>query len=176
MSLRDLTLQLDPGLTAALEEVARLEWQLESIRAQKRQNAMAADLRDGLSVEGLGACERRVDTFAYHDWGIKEGYECWKDSGFKRYFDRIAPECKVRSRGTKVQVGYTAAPRFELPVTERRQPKFRKSYPATKTESEKARKRESESLAPSPLGGERAGVRAAPAFPLSRFPAFPPAP
>jgi hypothetical protein len=150
MSLRDLTLELDPGLRAALEEVARLEWTLESIQAQKRQNAMAAVLRDGRSLEGLGACERRVDAFAYHDWGLKEGYACWQDKGFKRYFDRIAPECRVKSRGTKVQVGYTAARRFVVPVHDRQEPRFRKSYPATGLEP-----------APSPLGGERAGVRGA---------------
>jgi len=147
MSLRDLTLQLDPGLAAALDEVARLEWQLECIRAQKRQNAMAAELRDGRSLEGLGACQRRVDGFAYHDWGLKEGYGCWQDKGFTRYFDRIAPECKVRSRGTKVQVGYSRERRIEIPV-EREGPRFRKSYG---TGSEGARERGSErSSSPTP--------------------------
>jgi hypothetical protein len=127
-ALADLTLELDPGLRAALEEVARLEFALECIQAQKRQDAMARELREGRSQDGLGACVRRVDAFAHHEWTQQLGPECWQDKGFTKYFDRIAPECRVRSRGTRVQVGYTPGRRFEVPVTERAEPRFRKTY------------------------------------------------
>lgn len=123
----------DPVIRASLLELARKEFELEAILAQQRQNAMGPELREGVFRDGMGACERRVDAFAFHQWGIDLGYECWGDRGFTKYFDRIAPETRVRSRSAKLQVGYEASPAFEVPVARVNEPRFAKTYKAGST-------------------------------------------
>lgn len=117
----------DPVIRASLLELARLEFQLEAIQAQKRQDNMDAELREGVFRDGMGGCDRRVDAFAFHNWGMDEGYGCWSDKGFLKYFDRIAPETRVRSRSAKIQAGYSASPGFEVPLRVN-QPRFSKTY------------------------------------------------
>ena len=116
---------VDPATVQALEELARQEWEFEAMKAQRRQETLAAQVRETNAVNGLGSVRRNIDSFAFHDWALKEGtYECWKDDGFNRYIDRIAPETTVKSTGTRVQVGYTGAAR----PAEKKAPRFTKNY------------------------------------------------
>lgn len=116
--MRDVDLELnDPALEAALEEVYRKAWLLEALQAQVEQEEFAREVRNGYrAMEGLGAVKREVHGFAYHDWALKLGsYDCWRDSGFLKYFDRIAPETRTKSTGTKVQVGWQGETNFYVP-------------------------------------------------------------
>ncbi len=140
----------DPVIAASLLEIARMEYQLEAIQAQKRQDAMDAELREGVFRDGMGGCERRVDAFAFHQWGHDEGYGCWSDRGFLKYFDRIAPETRVRSRSAKIQVGYQASPGFQVEVRVNA-PRFSKSYGGGSTGD-----------SPVPAGGSPDGPAASP--------------
>ena len=126
---------VDPATVQALEELARQEWEFEAMQAQRRQERMAAQQRETNAVNGLGAVRRNIDSFAFHDWAIKEGtYACWKDDDFNRYIDRIAPETKVKSTGTRTQVGYTGPDNAQCPMPNDREPRtaprYRKSYGA----------------------------------------------
>lgn len=102
---------LDPLTLIALEELARKQWELQMIQAQKEQDRLAKELANTevTAVDGFGPMVRRVHADAFHDWARKEkrngGYDIWKDNGFTRYFDKIAPECKVKYAG-KPQVGW----------------------------------------------------------------------
>lgn len=59
------------------------------------------------SLNGLGQPYLSVDTHAYHYWGQRLGYECWKDNQFLREFHRDNEACRVKSGGTKeIMVGY----------------------------------------------------------------------
>ena len=116
--LRDLELHLSPATALSLEELARNQWQLAAAQAQKEQEAFARQCRETNAIDGMGAVTRHIDAFAYHDWALKmNSYECWKDKGFNKYIDRIAPETKPRSRGAapggtmKLQVGWEAQPK-----------------------------------------------------------------
>jgi len=105
---------VDPATVRALEELARQEWEFEAMKAQRRQELEAASRLEMNAVNGLGAVRRNIDAFAFHDWAAKEGtYACWKDDDFNRYIDRIAPETKVKSTGTKIQVGYSGRQKAE---------------------------------------------------------------
>jgi len=124
---------VDPATVQALEELARQEWEFEAMKAQRRQELEAASRLEMNAVNGLGAVRRNIDSFAFHDWAAKEGtYACWKDDDFNRYIDRIAPETKVKSAGTKIQVGYSGASDGQSEIVNRksemRQPRFSKSY------------------------------------------------
>lgn len=137
-ALRDVDLSgLDAGTVAALEEVARLEWTLEALRAQREQDQLAAEIHrmGGFNaVDGLGAVRRNIDAFAFHDWARKEKtYDCWRDKSFNRYIDRIAPETKARCTGTRLQVGWTPPTNFAVSFHRENAPRFAKTYqPADK--------------------------------------------
>lgn len=127
-AIADAVLELnDPCLEAALEEVARKEWILESLRAQADQDRLAREMGELNSIDGLGRVARQIDPFAYHDWAKKLGsYDCWRDKGFNAYIDRIAPETKVRCHGTRIQSGYRGPTNCDAFPS--RPPKFHKSY------------------------------------------------
>lgn len=105
---------VDQSTIVALEELARQEWLNAALQAQIEQEEFARHCREVNAVEGVGEVQRMVHPFAYHDWAHKLGsYECWQDKGFQKYFDRIAPETKVKcvapksGNGLALQVGWT---------------------------------------------------------------------
>jgi hypothetical protein len=99
--------ETDPATLAALEELLRQRWMLEQLQAQAEQDAFARECKQLKAVDGIGAVKRAVHPAAFFDWGLKLGsFDCWQDRGFLKYFDRIAPETRVDSLGTKTQVGY----------------------------------------------------------------------
>jgi hypothetical protein len=59
------------------------------------------------SIEGLGRLRMVITPDAFHYWGRRLGYECWRDHQFLREFERDNPAVRVKSRGTRIQVGYT---------------------------------------------------------------------
>lgn len=108
---------LDFGaLTPAIESELRNGFHMNRVRAavDAKRIAQATASRDHRSVDGLGSLVARIPPDAYHYWGQRLGYACWNDESFMRGFLRDNPECRVKSAGTKLQVGYTApsAPRF----------------------------------------------------------------
>lgn len=68
--------------------------------------------RSHKSVEGLGRLRMRVDPTLYHHWGAKYGYDCWRDNGFLKEVERDNPEVRVKCGGTRLQFGYSGAPKF----------------------------------------------------------------
>lgn len=125
-------LESDPGLRTALEEIARKEHLLEALQAQAIAHELAREFRQEKAVEGMGSIRRMMPAFAFHDIALKQGtYECFQDKSFNKYLDRVAPETKVRSAGTRIQVGYSATPGPDpKPKTQdpARSPRFTKSY------------------------------------------------
>lgn len=106
---------LDPLTLVALEEYARKLHQLQMIQAQKEQDALAREMRECPEVNGF-VLQRRVHADAFHDWGLKLGsYDAWTDKGFLKYFDKIAPETRVKYK-RKAQVGWTESLPEEVPI------------------------------------------------------------
>jgi len=58
------------------------------------------------SIEGLGRPRLNITADAFHYWGRRLGYDCWKDKQFLREFWRDNQNARVKSSGTKIQVGY----------------------------------------------------------------------
>jgi len=116
-------LRTTPGeVVSRLAEVLKQEHHVEKVMAAVRQRHAARDLAENRrSVEGLGRPRLEVDTFAYHYWGQRLGYQCWRDEAFLREFERDNPDCRVRARGAKeIQVGYGSC---QTPKS-----RFKKSY------------------------------------------------
>ena len=58
------------------------------------------------SIDGLGRLRMVVAPDAFHYWGRRLGYECWRDKQFLNEFERDNPAVRVKCGGTKIQVGY----------------------------------------------------------------------
>lgn len=58
------------------------------------------------SINGLGQPYLQVDDFAYHYWGQRLGYKCWKDKQFLKEFWRDNEACRIKAGGTRIQSGY----------------------------------------------------------------------
>ena len=78
---------------------------------QQKKIAKQTSINDFRSVDGIGRLRMRVDPALYHYWGHKLGYGCWKDSQFLREIERDNPEVRVKSGGTRLQVGFEGAKR-----------------------------------------------------------------
>lgn len=134
-TLDESLLGSDPALHEALRQLYEKTLQLEMLQAQAEQNAMDNSLREARSIDGVGEVVRRVHPSAYHLWAHDLGdYACWQDKGFTKYFDKIAPECKVRSRGTRIQVGHTRPVDCSVAFARQNAPRFFKAYTSETTD------------------------------------------
>ena len=115
-----------PGwLIDSLNKIFSRQDHFEKINARLRQRTIAAELGDNRrSSNGFGRPRLEVDTYAYHYWGQRLGYKCWKDKQFLREFERDNPDARVKAKGTKeIHVGWNGA----VEARERTR-RFTKSY------------------------------------------------
>lgn len=55
-----------------------------------------------------GDVEMQVNSFSFHYWGKRLGYECWQDKAFCREFRRDNPSVRIRNHSRNVTVsGFT---------------------------------------------------------------------
>jgi len=82
-------------------------WNAQAFMLEREQKRMAAAPQvEAAHVDGLGAVTMQIPPDAFHFWGQKLGYACWKDRAFRREFRRDNPGVRVksRSRNTCVRV------------------------------------------------------------------------
>ncbi len=100
---------IDEGwLVKQLNEFFTNQHLAERVAAESRQREAAHELQDNRkSVDGLGRPRLEVDDYAFHFWGQKLGYQCWKDKTFLREFERDNAHARVKAIGTKlITAGY----------------------------------------------------------------------
>lgn len=108
-ALDDLPGDLRTQVVNEFKSGYRKEWVNAGI--QQKKIAKQTSINDFKSVDGIGRLRMRVDPTLYHYWGHKLGYGCWKDSQFLREIERDNPEVRVKSGGTRLQVGFEGAKR-----------------------------------------------------------------
>lgn len=81
-------------------------WRMrESIaRAEAKKIGYFGHTHEANDVKGLGRKVAEIPADAYHYWGQRLGYECWKDKQFLREFLRDNPELAVRNYCKKTVV------------------------------------------------------------------------
>lgn len=86
-------------------------WNFRKVMAEARaQQVGKVNQLEHRSLDGIGRLRMRVDADSYHYWGQRLGYGCWKDKGFLDQYEKANPYCKVNSKGTKLQFGFTSEP------------------------------------------------------------------
>lgn len=77
---------------------------MAEVMAQIEQNQIAAAQPEKIWVNGLGQHTMSIQADAYHYWGQRFGYKCWRDKKFRREFARDNPAVRVRSQAPKTMV------------------------------------------------------------------------
>jgi hypothetical protein len=108
-AMDDLPGNLRQQVVEELKTGHRKEWVNAGI--QQKKIAKQTSINEFKSVDGIGRLRMRVDPTLYHYWGHKVGYGCWKDAQFLREIERDNPEVRVKSGGTRLQVGFSGSKR-----------------------------------------------------------------
>lgn len=87
-----------PQMARAIEDELRRGWHMEAMTAAVRQKQIAQANPIRRTVEGVGQAMMSVDPIAYHYWGGRLGYQCWRDRQFVREFLRDNPDARVRTQ------------------------------------------------------------------------------
>jgi hypothetical protein len=108
MSLQIDMSEMPPGVAEEFRK-GRVAKEVATLVKQPRlQDMLAREFQtDNRSIEGLGRLRMTVSADAFHYWGRRLGYGCWKDKQFLREFERDNPNVRVKCGGTRVQVGFT---------------------------------------------------------------------
>jgi hypothetical protein len=108
-AMDDLPGNLRQQVVEELKTGHRKEWVNAGI--QQKKIAKQTSINEFKSVDGIGRLRMRIDPTLYHYWGHKVGYGCWKDAQFLREIERDNPEVRVKSGGTRLQVGFSGSKR-----------------------------------------------------------------
>ena len=107
-ALDDLPGELRIAVIKEFQRGIQKDW----VKAGIDQKRIAKDSqRDIRSIDGMGRLRMRIDPTLYHAWGTRLGYDCWRDGQFLRGVERDNPEVRVKSGGTRLQVGFEGAKR-----------------------------------------------------------------
>ena len=107
-ALDDLPGELRIAVIKEFQRGIQKDW----VQAGIDQKRIAKDSqRDIRSIDGMGRLRMRIDPTLYHAWGTRLGYDCWRDGQFLREVERDNPEVRVKSGGTRLQVGFEGAKR-----------------------------------------------------------------
>jgi len=100
--------QLSQGTRAKVDEIFRRDFDLKVLKAVRRQTRAAAvnHLCRPRAKEGFG--ERTFEIDAYIDalWRNFYGKSYTEDKDLMRFLAKRNPEIRVRSLGTRIQVGW----------------------------------------------------------------------
>ena len=113
-ALDDLPGELRIAVIKEFQKGIQKDW----VKAGIDQKRIAKDSqRDIRSIDGIGRLRMRIDPTLYHAWGTRLGYDCWRDGQFLREVERDNPEVRVKSGGTRLQVGFEGAKRSSQKFT-----------------------------------------------------------
>ena len=100
----DLIMSLPGDLPRAVLNEFRRGWRMAEVMATIEQKQIAATQPEKKWVHGIGTHTMSIQAHAYHYWGKRLGYQCWRDKQFRREFARDNPEVRVQSRAGKTMV------------------------------------------------------------------------
>lgn len=105
---------LPPGVVKELIAGRVAKDALTIIKTPRRQDIQARMMADETprTLDGLGRPRMCIEGTAFHYWGQRLGYDCWKDKQFLNEFERDNPAVRIKSGGTRIQSGYTGNKRF----------------------------------------------------------------
>ena len=110
--------QLSAELRAKVDEVLRKDFDLLVLKALERQKRIAWRnyLNRPVAQDGFGELTMQVDPVFDAMWRSYYGHDYSDNPDLVRFLKRRNPEIVVRSRGTRIQVGYGTCGESRRPV------------------------------------------------------------
>jgi len=109
--------RLDFATARKVDEIFRGDHELRVLRAIKRQTRLAAMNYDGeRSRNGFGARRFEIDAVIDAVWRQYYGHDYTSNQDLMRFLAKRNPEIKVKSRGTKIMVGYQPGSGSRRPI------------------------------------------------------------
>lgn len=122
----------DAGFLKELEDEFRTGWNREENMAFKEQAEVASVQQERRFIDGIGQCTMSIHPTAYHYWGQRLGYGCWRDKQFRKEFARDNPSVRVKSRSAKTKVSMANTDRPKKAIVRSgatlEKVRFKKSY------------------------------------------------
>ena len=105
---------IDPQVIDELIKGRHARETLELTKLKTSFNQLAASSEgEHRGMEGLGRPTLSVPPLAFHYWGRRLGYDCWRDKQFRDEFARDNPGARITGTGaTRIQTGFTGNKRF----------------------------------------------------------------
>lgn len=100
LDLHDEAFGIPPHLLAEVKEELRYR-KLMELNAAVQEQTLAARLGNERFALQFGEQELMVHPLFYHYWGIRLGYECWKDQQFVHEFWRDNEMCRIKNLSRK---------------------------------------------------------------------------
>jgi len=93
-----------------LEKECLRGWSKRRYEGLRNQRLIAEHNRaqEWKSLDGIGGMELSLDPEVYFYWIQKEGPQFWRDKKNRKWIAERFPQTKVKSGGTKAQVGWGA--------------------------------------------------------------------
>ena len=104
---------LEEGLIEGVLNEFKTGWNRQKVVARAAQKRLGqTNHKERKSVDGLGEMKAQISADSYHYWGQRLGYDCWKDKKFMDNYLADNPQCRVNSKGTKIQVGHGSTQKY----------------------------------------------------------------
>ena len=97
----DSILNLPGDLPRQVMDELHRGFRVHEVLAAKEQMEIAAAQGENHTVDGIGQKVASITPYAYHSWGQRLGYSCWKDKKFRSEFLRDTPEARVKTVARK---------------------------------------------------------------------------
>jgi len=98
--------ELDQATSEALRQLVQKRLLLEAILEEKQAAAYSRQVQGGRAIEGIGQHTMAIAQGEYYKAQMHYGRQCWEDKSFRDYYLRKTPEARVKSKGTRFQVGW----------------------------------------------------------------------
>ena len=99
--------EVPSAVRVEMDRIFREDFNGKLVAALERQRRAAAFYRamEPHAVDGIGELKMVVDPFLHGMYRSVYGQRCFEDPEWVEYFLKHSPEARVRSTGTRVQVG-----------------------------------------------------------------------
>jgi hypothetical protein len=95
--LADYIMSLPGDLSQAVIDELCHGRRMDQVTAEINQQKIAAQQPEQTWVDGIGQHTMSITPEAYHYWGQRLGYQCWRSKEFRREYARDNPGARVRS-------------------------------------------------------------------------------
>jgi hypothetical protein len=105
--IQSLAQAIPPHLINEVRDELVTGWNHRTVALKHQAKMLGAfhKSHESKPIDGMGKLIAQIPADAYHYWGQRLSYDCWKDKQFVQEFMRDNPEVAVQNYAKKTAVG-----------------------------------------------------------------------